>query len=322
MPSADPRTELCFLDVTAPQSGHVVEQLSGKSGFEIAAAVYSGVDVIAMMKGSKAEIDEAYRMLAPENAPNVAGFERFPADSVVQGPSFRSREMLLNGACVAFVRCRIRTDEVPMLRATSILATLPGVTRLFPNSELEEVVLEVVAPDKQVFDQLVMSSIQGKWSVVQSTRTFLLINSMSWRRGAALDQSPIFVSTPESDLHRALWLRGRIETDIGLACWTYNDIPIGTASWTKLIEEVIDAAPLRIFLLSKAALSSEECQREFGRAEAISDPQDICCILLPGCEIGDLPTRYQQRQCLATADFRSYPLLLDWIRERLKATRM
>lgn len=287
----------------------------------MAAAVYSGVDVIAAIEGTDAEIDEAYRMLAPESTPNVNGLEPFPADRVVEGPSFASREVLLNSACVAFVRCTIRTDEMPMLRATNILATLPGVTRLFPNSDLQEVVLEVVAPSKQIFDQLIMSSIQGQWSVVKSTRTFLLINSMGWRRDPALDHSPIFISTAESDLHRALWLGGRIGTDIGLQCWTYNDIPIGTASWTHLIDEMIDAAPLKIFLLSKAALESEECQREFGRTEAVSDSNDICCVLLPDCEISDLPTRYQQRQCLATADFRSYPLLVDWIHERLKAAR-
>jgi hypothetical protein len=321
MPSNENRTELCFLDVPAPQSGHVVEQLEGKPGFTMAAAVYSGVDVIATIEGTDVQIDEAHRMLAPQSAPNVNGLEPFRVDSVVQGPNFSSREMLINSSCVAFVRCAIRTDEVPMVRAGSILATLPGVTRLFSNSELHEVVLEVVAPSKEIFDQLIMSSIQGQWSVVKSTRTFLLINSMCWRR-PALDHSPIFVSTAKSDLHRALWLSGRIESDVGLNCWTYNDIPIGTASWTQLIDTVIDAAPLKIFLLSKAALESEECQREFGRTEAVSDSNDICCVLLPDCEISDLPTRYRQRQCLATADFRSYPLLVDWIHERLKATHI
>jgi hypothetical protein len=249
----------------------------------------------------------------------VDNIERFPADSVVWGTSFASRETLLKSSCVAFVRCRIRADEIPMLQATSILTTLPGVTRLFPNSELQEVVLEVVAPDKQAFDRLIMSSIQSKWAVVRSTRTFLLIDSMSWHR-QELDKSPIFISVAEGDLHRALWLGERIETDMGLACWTYNKIPIGTASWTQVIDETIDAAPLKIFLLSKISLESEECLREFARADAISEPNDICCVLFPGCEISDLPSRYQQRQCLISADFRSYPMLLDWIHDRLKAT--
>src|SRR6185295_10607057 len=148
-----------------------------------------------------------------------------------------------------------------------------------------------------------MSSIQSKWAVVKSTRTFLLIDSMSWHR-QDLDRSPVFISVAETDLHRAMWLGERIETDVGLACWTYNDIPIGTASWTHVIDGTINAAPLKIFLLSQDSLKSEECQREFGRADAISNADDICCVLLPDCEISDLPIRYQERQCLLTADYR------------------
>ena len=319
MPDGEHRTELCFLDVPAPQSHHVVEQLAGKTGIATAAAVYSGDDVIAVVEGTDAEIEGAYRALEPRTAPNVDDFERFPADSVVEGLSFASREVLLKGACVAFVRCRIRVDEMPVLQATNILATLPGVTRLFPNDERQEVVLEVLAPDKPAFYRLIMSSIQSKWDVVKSTRTFLLINSMIWRR-KALDDSPVFISTAESDLHRALWLGDRIEADVGLTCWTYNEIPV-SAPPADLIDGAIDGAPLLIFLISKAFLASEECQREFARAEALADPGDICCVLLPGCEIGDLPPRFQRRQCLVTADFRSYPLLVNWMRERLRAAR-
>lgn len=321
MPMDDHRTELYFLHVPAPQSGHVVEQLAGKPGVAMAAAVYSGVDVIAEVDGSDREIEDVYRMLTPESTLNIDKLERFRADSVIKGPSFTSREMLLSSACAAFVRCRIRADEMPMLQATSILGALPGVTRLFPNEELQEVVLEVMAPNMQAFDQLIMSSVQNKGGVVKSTRTFLLINSMSWRRQDALNGSPIFISVAEKDLPRALWLGKRIETDIGLDCWTFNDIPIGTASWTDAIDEVVDAAPLRVFLLSKASLDSKECQREFGRADGVSDPNDVCCVLLPDCEVSDLPVRYRQRQCVVTADFRSYPLLLDWIHTRLGATR-
>lgn len=317
----DPRTELYFLHVPAPQSGHVVEQLAGKPGVGMAAAVYSGIDVTAEVEGSDQEIEDVYAMLTSKSTLNIDKVERFRADSVIKGPSFTSREMLLSSACVAFVRCCIRADEMPMLQATNILGALPGVARLFPNDELQEVVLEVVAPNMQAFDQLIMSSVQNKGGVVKSTRTFLLINSMSWRGQDALNGAPIFISVAEKDLPRALWVCKRIETDIGLACWTFNDIPIGTASWTEVIDEVIDAAPLKIFLLSKDSLDSKECQREFGRAGGVSDANDICCLLLPGCEVSDLPTRYRQRQCVVTADFRSYPLLVDWIYARLAATR-
>jgi len=321
MTGGDRRTELYFLHVPAPQSGHLVEQLAGKSGVAMAAAVYSGVDVIVEADGSEGEVEDVHRMLMSESTLHVDRVERFRADSVIEGPSFASREMLLSSACVAFVRCHIRADEMPMLQATSILRTLPGVRRLLPNDELQEVVLEVVAPNMQAFDQLIMSSIQNRGGVVKSTRTFLLINSMSWRNQQALDGAPIFISVAGKDLPRALWLGKRIETDVGLDCWTYNDIPIATPSWTDAIDNVIDAAPLKIFLLSKDSLGSEECQREFGRADGVSEPSDVCCVLLPNCAVSDLPTRYRQRQCVVTADFRSYPLLLDWIHRRLAATR-
>jgi len=165
-------TEICFLQVPAPQSAHVVEQLRDKPGFAMAAAVYSGVDVIAVVEGSSTEITDAYQILAPENTPNIDSYERFPVDSVLPGASAASREMLLDSSCTAFVRCAIRADEVTVSWATNVLATLPGVTRLFPSSELQEVVLEVIAKDKRTFDEAIMSTIQGQWSVVKSTRTF------------------------------------------------------------------------------------------------------------------------------------------------------
>lgn len=308
------RTELCFLEVPAPQSAHVVDQLVDRPCFAMAAAVYSGVDVVAVVEGTEDEIEEAYRILAPEGAPNIESYERFPAEEVLAGASANSSEMNLSTACIAFVRCVIRVDEVTVPWAASVLKTLPGVRRLFLSADRGEVILEVLAPGKEVFDRLIMSSIQGEWSVVRSTRTFLLVNHMRWERAAPFEQAPIFISTAAADLHRALALGGRIHADTGIPCWTYSDIPIGTPSWTSVIDDVIAASPMKIFILSKAALASDECQREFGRVEASSDASRICCLVLPECAMGELPPRYQQRQCLSAEELLAYPLLLDWIR--------
>jgi TIR domain len=311
------KTELCFLDVPVPQSGHVVDQLREEPGIAAVAAVYSGVDVVALLEGTDSELKSAYQKLTPEQAPNINSYERFSADSVIPGASSESRERSLSGACTAFVRCSIRTEETTISRAAEVLATLPGVVKLFPSAEHQEVVLEVLAPDKKTFDARVMSSVQGQWSVVRSTRTYMVINGMQWHRSPTQEGPEIFISVAESNISMALWLSDRIREDIGLSSWTFKDIPIGTPSWTRSIDEAIDAASFHIFLVSEAALASPECQREFGQAEAL-DIGNICCLLLPGCAFEELPVRYQQRQCLSAADFQAYPKLLDWIHSRLK----
>jgi hypothetical protein len=311
------KTELCFIDVPVPQSGHIVDQLREEPGITAVAAVYSGVDVVVVLEGTESELTRAYEDFSPARSPNIISYERFPADRVIPGPSLGSREGSLSGACLAFVRCAIRTEEMTLPRATEILATVPGVVRLFVNVERQEIVLEILAPDKKTFDATVMSAVQGQWSVVKSTRTYMVINGMKWRRQPVSNGPAIFISTAEPDLQSALWLTDRISADIGLSSWTFKEIPLGAPSWTRSIDDAIRSAAFHVFLLSAAALASSECQREFGQAEAL-DTESICCLLLPGCAFEDLPGRYQQRQCLSGTDFLAYPKLLDWIRRGLK----
>ncbi len=311
------KTELCFLDVPVPQSGHVVEQLREEPGVAAVAAVYSGVDVVVVLEGTDSDIESAYQNLDPVQVPSINSYERFSADSVMPGTSSNSRERVLSGACAAFVRCAIRTEETTVSRAAEVLATLPGVVRLFPSAEKQEVVLEVLAPDKKTFDATIMSSVQGRSGVVGSTRTYLAINGMQWYRGPVDAGPEAFISTAESDLPLAAWLSERLRKDIGLVAWTFKDIPVGAPAWTGSIDEAIASARFHIFLLSEAALASAECQREFGQAEA-RETGRICCLLLPGLSFEALPVRYQQRQCLSAADFQAYPKLLDWIHSHLK----
>lgn len=130
----------------------------------------------------------------------------------------------------AFVRCSIRTKEITLPRAADILATMPGVVRLFPNAEHQEIVLEVVVPDKKSFDATIMSSVQGPSSVVRSTRTYLVINGMQWHRGPVQAGPEIFISTAKSDLPLATWLSERLRKDIGPATWTLTSrsaLPLG-----------------------------------------------------------------------------------------------
>lgn len=322
MASSGRATEICFFRVPPLQSNHVVEYLRGFPGFTTAAAVYSGVDVVALLEGSTVEIEAAVSdSLAAENAPPIEYVERIPTDSVIPGAAFGSSEGFLRSACSAYIRCAIR-DSAPVPFAAARLAALPGVIRLFPIASRKEVVVEVVSRDKRSFDDTIMATIQGASSVVQSTRTLLIINHMQWQRDRPAAPSPAFVSVASTDRPFGVELVAAVARDTGLSLWTYSSIPIGSESWSAHVDGVIRAAPFHIFVISRAALHSPECQREFGAASSLTAAERICCLILPDCTIADLAPRYQQRQCLLANDFFAYPRLIAWIQDRLKPTSL
>jgi len=306
------RTEIAFFDVPLPQSGNMVAYLRGVPSVSSAAAVYSGVDVIAILEGAGVELDQAYAGLEANGAP-IASFDRFLADDVLPGLSRSSRQLLGRSACLGFVRATIRVPDVTVAYAAEVLMSLPGVVRIFPSADKSEIALEVVADGKRALDEVVMSHIQGAAAVVKATRTYVVINSMHWERGESDGEPVVFMSVAKGDAPFALALRARIERDCAVRCWTFHDIPVGAKSWSDVIDDAIARAVCHIFVTSKEALVSAECQREFGRADAISEPVDICCLLLPDCTVAELPARYQQRQCLKANEFFAYPQLLDWL---------
>jgi hypothetical protein len=305
-------TEIAFFDVPLPQSGNLVAYLRGVPSVSSAAAVYSGVDVVAILGGDDAELDQAYAVLEGNGAP-IASVDRFAAGEVLPGLSHFSRQLLGRSACLGFVRATIRVPDVTVAYAAEVLMGLPGVVRVFPNASRDEIALEVVADGKRALDEVVMSHIQGAAAVVKATRTYVVINSMRWERGEADGEPLVFISVAKGDAPFALGLRARIEKDCAVRCWTFHDIPLGAKSWTDVIDDVIGKAVCHIFITSGEALASSECQREFGHADAVSAPADICCVLLPECTVAELPVRYQQRQCVKVNDFFAYPQLLDWI---------
>ncbi len=315
MPSGDPVTDVAFFQVPLPQSGDLVNYLSGSAVVALAAAVYSGVDVIGVLDGSRESIDAAYEAFLGGDAP-IDSVDRFPADDVIPGASHGSHQHLARSACAAFVRCTIRVPEVTVPYASTVLSRISGVVRLFPNADKGEIVLEVLTEGKKALDDAVMLAIQGQASVVRSTRTYAVINSMQWYRGEIQSEPRIFISVAEANVAFARDLRRRIEADCEIQCWMFTDIPLGTKSWTGLVDEAIREAQQHIFVTSVAALESTECAREFGLVDALFDAEDVCCLVLPDCEITDLPIRYQQRQCLNAADFFAYPHLTDWLLRR------
>jgi hypothetical protein len=315
MESGEILTEVAFFQVPLPQSGDLVSYLSHSKTVEFAAAVYSGVDVVGVLDGAKGDVDTSYEDFLSGEAP-IRSVDRFPADEVIAGAGSTSRQLIARGACTAFVRCAIRVPDVEVSYASSVLSSLPGVVRLFPNADQGEIVLEVVANGKRDLDHVVMHAIQGKAGIVKSTRTYAVINDMQWRRQESGLFSHVFVGLAEADVAFVRRLRQRLEAEREVRCWMYEDIPLGTKSWTELVDEAIESARCHVFVWSKAALKSTECAREFGLASALSDPDDICCLVLPDCDISDLPTRYQERQCLKVDDFFSYPRFIDWLLNR------
>jgi hypothetical protein len=317
--TTDLQTELFFIDVSPPQSRHVVAHLRDSANIKMAAAVYSGADVVAIVHGSQSEIDATYQVVKKLEAP-ISEPERFTVDEVTHGASWGSRQVLLRSTCTAFVRCAIRVEEITFAFGTSVLAKIPGVIRVFPNEERNEVVLEVVARDKRALDETVMSTIQGHWPVVKATRTLIAVDSMQWHRDSPMTDARVFIGTAAPDLGWAMRLKEHLMQDVGLDCWLYSaGIPIGESFWPKSVDAAIKRAPLFVFLVSDH--ESKELQREIGKAEGIAtDEHDICCIVLPPKQFDDLDGRLTTKHHLDGSDFFAYSKMLDWIGQRLGPT--
>src|ERR1700727_245529 len=101
------RAEVVFLHVPLPKSGDVVKYLNGISQVQSAAAVYSDVDVIAVVEGTADELDAVRDRFECREAP-IAHFTCFKADVVEAGAAARSA----SATCTAFVRCTIGTPAV------------------------------------------------------------------------------------------------------------------------------------------------------------------------------------------------------------------
>ncbi len=63
------KTEMFFIEVSPPQSRNVVAHLRESAMIEMAAAVYSGADVIAVVRGSASEIDATFNEVTEAEAP-------------------------------------------------------------------------------------------------------------------------------------------------------------------------------------------------------------------------------------------------------------
>jgi TIR domain len=304
-------SDVAFFKVSVPQSAGLVRHLGQTPEVKFAAVVYSEVDVITVLDGTREQVDRAYESI--RGAPPIVDGERYAADEVVRGLSFGSRQQMASNACLAFVQCELRVE---MPYAISVLAAQQGVVRLFPRVETGEVILELVAEGKGALDELVMSAIQHEAGVVAKTSTHIAINHMRWHRDGPTGKPLLFIGLADRDLPFVLELSEQIERDCGFECWTFQDIPIGVP-WPPAVDEAMDAAQCWLFVISKAALASDEFNREWGRAAAISAPGEVCGLVLSDCKVEKLPVRFRQQELLLSADrFLAYPRLLDWLLER------
>lgn len=309
------------MTVPPPRSGNVAKALRRVRGVSAAAAVYSGIDVVAQLGGTDKAIRSARRKIDKLGAP-ITAIEEFDADHVLVGPRFHDSTVLLKNSCRAFVRCTIDTGENTIGYAATALQSLDCTIAVYFNDRSDFLILEVVAADKGKFDEVVMSEIQAEWALVKSTRSYIVINMHAWANWVDSLGPTIFISVSNDDNAFATLLKRQIESDTGLTCWKYDDdILHGEANWPNSVDEAMRRAPLHLYILSDHFLRSSECQREFGQSQrVVKNPEDICGILMPGFDRHSLGARYSSRNWIVGENFLAYSRLLDWILSRLSVT--
>ncbi len=313
--------ELFFLEVPPPRSGDIVEFLKEHEPIRQAAAVYSGMDVVTVAEGDQESLDAIAALLLTAGGTPVTKVERFKVDILEDGPQVASRVNWLYGSCHAFVRCSLR-EEAGIAFIVHSLSKLAGVVRAYGSKDGGEVVLEVIGANKAAFDDVIMQGIQTCAGFVRSTRTYVTISSMHWRREqGALDRSPtVFICLSSNDIHIGESLARRIADDVGIRAWIYTDVPVASELWRSQTLKELRSADLEILLLSRAFLESKECQREFGNIEALKEPNNVLGILLDGVRVQELDLPFQQRQLIHANDILAFARLSSWITGRLAGT--
>jgi DNA-binding Lrp family transcriptional regulator len=314
--------QLLFIVVPPPGSGGVVSQLAETPNVVSAAAVYSGVDVVGHLRGSATELSEALQQIKAAGAP-IEDIIPFDVAETYKGPRYNSLTFRSTSSCHAYIRCRIDRSEAGMNYAARALSRLDCTVAVYRSGSEADLIVEVLAPNKRDFDQAVMSKVQSEWKIIISTRTYLVANTVTWRKDWDRLTPTLFISYSHTDEHFVRRLREQIQLDTGLYCWRDQDHLVVGRCWPTSINEAMAVAPLHLYILTQAHIDSGECQREFGRSEAIvRHPEDICCFVMSSDLFQEkkLPDRYRIRHCLRGDDFYSYTDLLHWIQDRLAAS--
>lgn len=321
--AADETDQLLFIVVPPPSSGGLVDDLTTIPNVIAAAAVYSGVDVVAHLRGSAPDLADARYRIKNSGAPIQGKPVLFDVAQTYQGPRYNDLTFRSPNSCHAYIRCRVDTKAGSPDYAARALARLDCTVSVYRSIKETDLIVEVLAPNKRSFDSAVMSKVQSEWRRILSTRTYLVTNTIGWRT----DWDPktktptLFMGYSHHDDHFVRRLRDQIQQDTGLYCWRdRDDLNIGGSNWPNSVDHAMKLAPLHLYILTEASIRSPECQREFGQSLGIvRHPEDICCFVTSSALFDDdeFSTRYDMRNCLRGDDLYSYTELLQWVQVRL-----
>lgn len=318
--------ELLFITVPPPRSGNIVEFLADLTGVEEAAAVYTDIDVIALVKQNGSILEDTISNIENLGSP-IQNVERRKVDNVLEGPSAKKGRSQGHSSFFAFVVCAINTGVTNFEFALQRLSKIRAVRYAYPAKERSEVILQVIASDKISFDKHIMSDIQDTGGMVRHTRTYIVINEMHWADSGIpigrkeyskkISAFPVFMSLSSSDQHFGNTIAEQIYKDTQVKFWHYGLIKPGAESWSKEVDNAIHSANGYLFIVTQAFIDSPECQREFGRIEGLAKPEQICCLVLPPLKFEQLPQRYQSRQCIDGKQFFSYSKVVQWVEDTI-----
>jgi hypothetical protein len=317
-------SELLFITVPPPRSGNIVQFLADLRGVAEAVAVYTDIDVIALVRQNDGSLESTIAKIEGLGSP-IESVQRCQIDCVLEGLSANKGRSQGHSSFFAFVRCTINTDLTNFEFALQRLSKIESVRFLYPSKGRSEVILQTIASDKISFDKSIMADIQDTGGMVKHTRTYIAINEMHWSdTGIPLGREefsrnvsafPIFMSLSSSDQHFGNSLSEQIYKDTQVRIWHYGLIKPGAESWSREVDDAICSARGFLLIVTQHFIDSSECQREFGRIEGIAKPEQICCLVLPPVKFASLPQRYQSRQCVDGKQFFAYSKLLKWVED-------
>jgi len=172
--------ELLFITVPPPRSGNIVEFLADLQDVVEAVAVYTDIDVVALVKRNDNSVTSTISKIENLGLP-IENVERCKIDDVIVGPSARKGRSQGHSSFFAFVRCAINTELTDFEFALQRLSKIASVRFIYPSKERSEIILQIISSDKITFDKQIMSDVQNIGGMVRfsKARTNMLFGASS-----------------------------------------------------------------------------------------------------------------------------------------------